>query len=685
MQHLILRNLQQSELGWFAEYRRLGKETSKQRAINFDSHVVDQVFPLSKKTDIIPIRLKYRGDNHLLFEREQYLKKQGKNWRLTGDKIDDHRFSFVEPGDLFVLVLDNTGEKPSGCFDIISGKDGFYLRLLSLHETSDLVKHGMIARDKTDSSSLLDILNQYDEELFPYSEKQNKSKEGKNKKMGARKKTLIRPPNPARAMNIFANLGHSLKVAVADLIDNSIAAGATRIDILFPPPIGNKGRHLVIADNGNGMDEDELLEALTIGSIRDYEKHELGKFGIGMKAASFSQTKVLSVSSKKQNGMIHMFCWDLNLIQKADEWKLVIPDLDDWEKEYLEGLLKRKKSGTVILWSDMTTPKSSRQQKKIDQDTAYGRELLELSLHLEMIFHRFLSGDAKGYKKLQMTLNQEELKPWDPFLSDHEYTISLDGFTVPVMGGDDKEHHVTVNPYVLPPTTSLNDEERKRAGHNRQWNDMQGFYVYRADRIIHAGDWCGLWVNDEHVKLSRVGIDFDPSLDEAFDINVAKMEVKLPAILGDQLKTKLKEARKEARLAYKNANKKPKRSGPTAKKKGNTSKGLKEDITGKKTGAVDSSYTANDEQLALLLEEHRLELKKLDKNHLWKVRKDLQGKEIITLNANHEFSKILFEASRLNPVGQEAISLFLSSLENVIEDSEMLQELLISEIENSKE
>ncbi|HPE79765.1 MAG: ATP-binding protein [Chromatiaceae bacterium] len=689
MQFLILRQLQKSELGWFAEFRRSGEETSRQRAINFDAIVVDRVFPLSRKADVITLSLRHRGDGELLKDRTQFLRRQQKNWRMTGDKVDDKRYGFVHPGDLFVLSANVGRTNVEGAFDVLPADSQTCLQLLSIPETSELLKNGMIALDKGEAGRAFRILAEHDMELFPMDDSAPMTPKRSEREEVDRVLSHERPPNPARTMQIFANIGHSLKVAVADLVDNSIAAGATEVKIFFPEPDGVGGRHLVIADNGRGMDKNTLLEAMTIGSEREYESFELGKFGVGMKAASFSQARVLTVSSKSRESDVEVFRWDRNLVQQTNTWNLVQPELENWEAEYLLDQLGDKKSGTAVLWSEMNSPLAVRRARGSSDATPFGRELEELAIHLEMVFHRFLEGEARGYPKLTILLNKNKLTPWDPFLTSHDKTLSLDGFSVPLMSEEGKEFHVSVKPYVLPAKTDLSDEQHQRAGHRNQWNKMQGLYVYRGDRLIHAGDWCGIWQLDEHMKLSRVAVEFDPALDEAFDINVAKMEVKLPTALGAELKTRLKAARKQARNVYDNATKTSNSRRGAARPSGRSSGGTASSGEGREAATSQNSSVDSSGQprpaTGLISGSHFLELKNMDGSRLWLSRKDLAGSEIVALNSNIAFARKLYESLRGNSEGQRLFSMLLGVIDKSVDDPREVQNNLYDEISKSKD
>lgn len=129
-------------------------------------------------------------------------------------------------------------------------------------------------------------------------------------------------PNAKRLIKSLRDMGYDFSTAVADLIDNSIEAGATRVDI-------NAGFYgndsfVLISDNGKGMSIEELKEAMRYGSERAYNEEDLGKFGLGLKTASMSQCQRLSVASRKKNSNeTAAFCWDLDHIEKTNKWEII--------------------------------------------------------------------------------------------------------------------------------------------------------------------------------------------------------------------------------------------------------------------------------------------------------------------------------------------------------------------------
>ena len=183
----------------------------------------------------------------------------------------------------------------------------------------------------------------------------------------------------------------------------------------------------------------------------------------------------------------------------------------------------------------------------------------ELEIHLGMVFHRYMTGEGVT-RKVRLTLNGNATKSWDPFARSEAATQRLEPVTLQydheAIAGE-----IVVQPYVLPHQDDFSSPQaRDEAAGPDKWNRQQGFYIYRANRMIQSGGWCNLRTLDEHTKLARVAISFRPALDEAFRINVAKMKVQLPQQLREQFENAIGPVIKIAQNAYR----RPARGTPQA-------------------------------------------------------------------------------------------------------------------------
>lgn len=337
-------------------------------------------------------------------------------------------------------------------------------------------------------------------------------------------------PSAQRLVRSLRDVGYEFVTAVADLIDNSIEAHAKTVwvDVVWE----GEQSYVTIADNGDGMALNDLKEAMRFGSEREYEAEDLGKFGLGLKTASLSQCLRFTVATRNNlsRADINAYCWDVGHVSASNRWEILpvkSADLHEGVRQHL-----RDTTGTVVIWERLDRilgykrPDGESARKQIH---AMCRELED---HLAMVFHRFLSGEVRG-KRLAIYVNENKVVPWDPFARSEDNTRKLEVRTLRHEGSKGKGD-VIVEPFVLPHQSRFSSSEAfNRASGPEKWNKQQGFYIYRADRMIQSGGWCGLRALDEHRKLARIAISFAPKLDDEFKINVAKMRVSLPASMRD--------------------------------------------------------------------------------------------------------------------------------------------------------
>ena len=371
--------------------------------------------------------------------------------------------------------------------------------------------------------------------------------------VASRKKVEEVVPAAGRTVNSLRDIGYELPQAIADLVDNSIEANATkvRVDLVFE----GADSWIRIADNGDGMDTETITESLRIGSMRDYGDDDLGKFGFGLKTASLSQCRRLIVASRiaPQRARIEARVFDLGHIERTNKWEVLVLDPADRPSALTDPL--QNTTGTVVLWEDLdrvlTYKDPSGQWAK--------RRMLELTevvaQHLSMVFHRFLTGKARDRQKVDIFVNDAPVEPWDPFCLDEPATDSMDPSYYPVVS-EGRQGIVTLHPYVLPGQAEFSDSAAwNRASGPNKWNNQQGLYIYRADRLIQWGGWNRLRTNDEHTKLARVSLEFSTDLDAAFGINIAKASVKLPSELRDEIQPVIKRVVSAAQARYRSSDK----------------------------------------------------------------------------------------------------------------------------------
>jgi len=323
------------------------------------------------------------------------------------------------------------------------------------------------------------------------------------------------------------DLGYSLETAIADIIDNSISADSNVVDIICD--VSDDKPILVVLDDGKGMSPEELLSAMRhgTGNPRLHRSvNDLGRFGLGLKTASFSQCRSLTVVSLK-DGCICGAEWNLDRIDAADDWLLNI--LDEADIRALHYVDRLDKQGTAVIWREldrlMEDEAGDRRQEIVNE------KLDVVGRHLSLVFHRFLSGEVRGYSKLSITINGHPITAFDPFCTKNSATQVLPEEVVYV---DNAE--VRLQPYVLPHHSRLSAAEFDYYQNRSDFISNQGGYVYRNGRLMAWGDWFRLVPKGEATKLARVQIDFPNSLDENWTIDIKKSRARPPHAVRERLR-----------------------------------------------------------------------------------------------------------------------------------------------------
>lgn len=343
-------------------------------------------------------------------------------------------------------------------------------------------------------------------------------------------------PRADAMLETLRSIGYTLDTAVADIIDNSIAAGATliRLEIVWH----GEQSTLSIADDGRGMDAAALREAMRPGSRHPGQtrhKDDLGRFGLGLKTASFSQCRRFTVLSKPAGGEVVFRCWDLDYVNQAKAWNLLCHVFD----ESLIAQLSAQPQGTIVFWEKLDRLVGELHYGNPQHEAIFGQYVKLVEHHLSMVFHRYLEDGS-----LSIEVNGQELTPWDPFLSAEPSTQRLP--EEPLFNGQ-----VTVRPYILPHHRRLSHPDLfDRAGGLRGWNAHQGFYIYRNRRLLVAGDWLNLFRREEHCKLARIMVDLPNTLDNEWQIDIRKAQSHPPAILRKDLRRIGTHARTKAIEVY---------------------------------------------------------------------------------------------------------------------------------------
>lgn len=326
-------------------------------------------------------------------------------------------------------------------------------------------------------------------------------------------------PFAPQLIESMRSIGYSFETAIADLVDNSISANATKIDIFLTPGINPK---LIIFDNGCGMNEKELEEALRYGSknpILERTNNDLGRFGLGLKSASLSQCRKLIVASKK-NDNIFCYSWDLDLVYSKQGWIIMQYDNAEINKLPMIDLFENVNTGTYILLQNFDRISSSTNNIE-NTITNYMSKTID---HLALVFHRFLENGTSIY------VNNKKIEPIDPFLTSHKATQIMRENSFKIC-----DSTITLQPYILPHFNKLTSEDIKKVGGKDDLKNNQGFYIYRNKRLIVSGTWFRLTRKEELGKLARIRVDIPSSLDYMWGIDIKKSSVNLPDLIKQNL------------------------------------------------------------------------------------------------------------------------------------------------------
>ncbi|MBI9080168.1 MAG: ATP-binding protein [Pseudodesulfovibrio sp.] len=334
-------------------------------------------------------------------------------------------------------------------------------------------------------------------------------------------------PSASSLSASMRDLGYSLETAVADLIDNSITAHATMVEIIYDPT--QESPTLVIIDNGDGMDSGEVMEAMRHGATNPEEErapHDLGRFGLGLKTASFSQCRRLTVASIK-DGKSSSVEWDLDLVDRKDDW--IVNELEDSEIKHLPYIDTIQNDGTIVIWRKLD--RLFEDETGIKREELVSEKLSTVEKHLALVFHRYLSGEIKNHKNLSISINGHKVTYFDPFCRSYSTTQTLPEEIVRVNGS-----RVKMQPYILPHHSKLSATDYDFYKNRSDFISNQGAYIYRNGRLMAWGDWFRLIPKGEATKLARVQIDFQNSLDEAWTIDIKKSRARPPLPVRNRLR-----------------------------------------------------------------------------------------------------------------------------------------------------
>jgi hypothetical protein len=345
-------------------------------------------------------------------------------------------------------------------------------------------------------------------------------------------------------LEALRGLGYSTAAALADVIDNGVSAGASEVHVTFDWD-GERSR-VSILDNGRGMDDAELEAAMTLGAknpLDDRAPNDLGRFGMGLKTASFSQCRCLTVASRRMSGPVSCLRWDLDAIAASTDvgWRM-FEGAARGSEAFVEPV-DALHSGTIVLWEQLdriVTPGYT-----LDH---FADLVDDVELRLAMVFHRLLEGPSPV---VRLFLNDKVVSPWDPFMTGHP----AKPWHSPIARILTPSGVVEAQCHVLPHKDRLSEDEFRKAGGAEGWTSQQGFYVYRNHRLLLAGGWLGIgqgraWNREEPHRLARIRLDIPNTADSAWKIDVKKSTARPPVTVRPWLSKLAEDTRERARRVF---------------------------------------------------------------------------------------------------------------------------------------
>ena len=322
-------------------------------------------------------------------------------------------------------------------------------------------------------------------------------------------------PDPISLLESSRGLGYSIEEAISDLIDNSISAKAK--NIIYEFHWNNGSPYFLLKDDGIGMSNegDELVKSFRLGSknpLEERDSNDLGRFGFGMKTATLSQARTLTVITKKRGNAIISRSLDLNFIAELKQgWKLKKVDNESILNEIK--FLNSVESGTIIKWNDWDRAPENKKD--------FISLITLINNYLSVCFHRYIERGLKifchetqlfacspipkgegamEYSKIQLSNNNEAKQT--------AYILQHPKFW--------KENYENITQF---------NSFRLFDGFEHQ----QGIYIYRCDRLLTPkGGWLDLISKGNSAKLARVVIDYPNNADSIWSLDVTKTNATVP-------------------------------------------------------------------------------------------------------------------------------------------------------------
>jgi len=474
------------------------------------------------------------------------------------------------------------------------------------------------------------------------------------------------PPDASRTIEGLRDTGYDFRSAVADIIDNSIAARATKVAVRVV--LTPDGPEVSVADNGSGMDGEGLINAMKYGSRMRPSPISLGKFGLGLKTASTSVCRQLTVVTRAAKGGSNAAQWDLDYVAEQNKWLLRRPAVLPSDAELLDHVTGGG-SGTIVIWRKVDRLLPTNYKRNKAAQNALDRTVETLRQHLAITYVRFLAKNS-GHDQVEITINDKRVHGWDPFgielgseqLLDEQVPVEVDG----------EPATFRLRAYALPPRSELGPDALKVADLT---TDKQGFYVFREDRVISYGSWLGLFQIEPHSNLCRIDFSFDHKLDAALHLDLKKSRIEMLADLQTYVRKVIAPARAEAQERYrKNERTEITKEGPGLHATSNsilshTADGLSRSevtVVGPDQAKVSNPHGSVIITIPTLDQKSAggpfvVAVPEMEDGILWRPGL-VSGKKAVLLNVGHPYYQRVYLAAGLQPVAVQGMNFLLWSL-----------------------
>jgi hypothetical protein len=480
------------------------------------------------------------------------------------------------------------------------------------------------------------------------------------------------PPNASRMVRGMGRLSYEFEQAIADLIDNSIAANASIVDVVIEQRVGNKV-YVHVADDGVGISKESLPAAIQYGAADREDDSSLGVYGFGLKTACQSFTSVFSVISKTKNeDEFHMITFDEKIINKHNDFIFALSVAPTRHSKVLSGLFESG-SGTLVVTENadrILNSDTANDEKRVQNYLFYPNKgkISKTKLHLRKTFQRFLDIEDDRVPHIRIVVNGEELTPWDPFCLKEGNFLEGEWISPELITKTGKHGIVIMRAYILSSKVEFVNQSLymdAEVGPN-----THGFYVYRENRLIDQATYFDLVKRDTHMANLRMEFSYEGSLDELFQTSLQKSSMVL-GDLEERVRSFISPLIRETRLRS---------TGNAVMKDTSNIHGLSQkrinaaenrvmhapiEAIDEKTAKVTSKYgdvilpipSINDGKESFPINP----VESINDGQLWQMRLQ-NGRQVVELNKSHDFYSKIYLANKGNSIAIQGLDIILWSL-----------------------